>query len=255
MRAEPAAKGDSAIVSPMSSGVIKNSKMKYIEYNREERDLCAHLFRLLLEDQPNWRPLKDFLGITDIENPRIFCEVALFRDAYFARKPDVGDFIEGVCREIARQNGISDFTKFHQLPDQIVNPEKTHPRQIRYKLKKMKREISHNDRVVYGSLQGMFNAKPDILICYNNQLIIYEAKYTLNFAEEQLNRTKQIGEIWAKLLYKDLDFSSVPVLQTKTIGLEKFRPDTSWEEIYNIARNYWREDDFSLKVLSKVTRS
>lgn len=229
--------------------------MKYIEYNREERDICAHLFRLLLEDQPKWGPLKDFLGLTKIENPRIFCEVALLRDAYFVRKPDVIDFIDRVCEEIARQNGIVEFTRFHQLPDEVKNPRRTHPRQIRHKLKKLGQEITGNDNVVYGALQGMFNAKPDMIICHDNQLTIYEAKYTLNFEEEQLNRTKQIGEIWSKLLYKDLDFSTNPIYQVKTIGLEKYDPDVSWERIYRIARKYWQENDFSLKVLSKVIGS
>ena len=40
------------------------NKLNYQKYNREERDICAHLFRLLLDDQENWQPLKEFLGVS-----------------------------------------------------------------------------------------------------------------------------------------------------------------------------------------------
>ena len=60
--------------------------LDYTTYNREERDICAHLFRLLLEDQPNWGPLCQFLGVEAVANPRVYCEVALVRDAYMKRK-------------------------------------------------------------------------------------------------------------------------------------------------------------------------
>ena len=50
---------------PMKSQQMINV-MDYLEYNREERDLCAHLFRLLLEDQPHWGPLRKFLGMEAI---------------------------------------------------------------------------------------------------------------------------------------------------------------------------------------------
>lgn len=226
--------------------------MEYIVYNREERDICAHLFRLLLEDQPNWGPLKDFLCVEEVADPRIFCEVALIRDAYFVRKPHADDFINKLCDLIAEQHQIKNYTSFYNLPENINNPEKTHPKQIRYKMKEMGILNSKEDATVYGSLQAMFNAKPDLTICYKNSLIIFEAKYTLGFDNEQLRRTEQIGEAWAKILYEDLGFETKPDLQIKTLGLSLFSPDVSWEDVHRISKKYLSEDDFTLKVFSKL---
>ena len=96
----------------------------YTDYNREERNICAHLFRLLLDDQPNWGPLADFidkigLSFKDLPNPRVFCEVALLRDAYFARKPDTEDFMIQVCDEIAKIQGVTEYTRFNELDNQL----------------------------------------------------------------------------------------------------------------------------------------
>ena len=117
---------------------------QYTLYNREERDLCAHLFRLLMDDQPKWRPLKYFLGVNDFSTaaaqplemtgPGIFCEAALIRDAYYARKPDIEDFVHDICEIIAGQNKVDDYTLFRDLPDEMKDPSRTHPRQISYKL-------------------------------------------------------------------------------------------------------------------------
>lgn len=230
--------------------------LKYIEYNREERDICAHLLRLLLEDQQQWRPLKDFLGVEEVSDPRIFCEVALIRDSYYARKPDVEGFVNMLCEHIAGQHEISDYTKYEDLDEDLRDQKKTHPKQIRHKMKEMGLLKMDGDRIVYGSMQAMFNAKPDLVICTNNDLIIYEAKYTMGFDIEQLKRTEQIGDVWATLLYKDLGFESTPTVQVRSLGLEtpKFKPDVLWKDVHNIAIKYLREDDFSLRVFSKVIK-
>ena len=111
--------------------------MDYLRYNREERDLCAHLFRLLLDDQSNWRPLKAFLKVDTVDNPRIFCEVALIRDAYKerVRNKDYISFMNSLVKIVADQEGVKDFTKFNALDENLRDPESIHPKQIAYKIK------------------------------------------------------------------------------------------------------------------------
>jgi len=226
--------------------------MNYREYNREERDICAHLFRLLLDDQPNWRPLKEFLATTQVSDPRIYCEAALIRDAYHVRKPDVQEFMDDLCELIARQNNVMSYTHFPLLPDFIQNPNKTHPKQIRFKLEDKGLLNSEGDQVVYGNLQAMFNAKPDLVVCNGSDLVVYEAKYTSKFKTEQMELTEKIGCVWKKLLFGDLGFSSEPFLSVKKLGMASESPDISWEEVYHIAAKHWGENDYSVAVLSKV---
>lgn len=226
--------------------------MNYIEYNREERDICAHLFRLLLHDQPDWGPLKEFLGINQVGAPQIYCEVALIRDAYHARKPNTQQFLNDLSELIAEQKCVDSYTHFANLPDFIKDPKQTHPKQIHFKLENMGRLNSKGDKVVYGCLQGMFNAKPDLVVCTGSDLFVYEAKYMSTFEREQMERTEQIGEVWAKLLYKDLGFELEPTVLVRTLGLAKTSPDISWERVYRIAENYWGKDDFSLRALSRA---
>lgn len=230
--------------------------MGYLEYNREERDLCAHLFRLLLEDQPHWGPLRRFLGMEAISTPRIYCEVALIRDTYHVRKSKAQDFLSQLCKQIAVQEEVDadDYIKFADLPDKIRDPKITHPKQIKYKLEEAGKLISEADRKVYGSLQGMFNAKPDLAICSGNKLFIYEAKYTSSFDEAQMRRTMNIGQIWAEMLYTDLGFDEPPEVVVYKLGLKCFNPNVSWEQVYEIAHDHWGRDDFSTRVFSKVLR-
>lgn len=244
--------------------------LSYLAYNREERDLCAHLFRLLLEDQPNWQPLKDFLDRDFIGSPQLFCEAAVIRDAYYARKPEKADdgepgtinFLDGICDLIATmlEAAPDEYTRFSELqPETLRNPRLTHPKQIAYKLKESGAIQKPRDADVYGSLQAMFNAKPDLVICADNTLYIYEAKYTMPFDEAQLERTRLIGKVWAKLLYKDLGFEVEPDLVVRKLGLSKpdtkgYDPDISWKEVCEIANRYWLEDDYSMKVLQTAAQ-
>lgn len=226
--------------------------MDYVAYNREERDLCAHLFRLLLEDQPRWRPLCQFLGVDTVSNPRVFCEMALLRDAYFARKPDTSDLLSRVCDLIAEQNGAEGYTRFGDLPADLKDPRRTHPKQIGYKLNNEHGPVSDADKTVYGSLQAMCNAKPDLVICEGTSLFVYEAKYTLGFDQAQLVRTRHIAEVWATLLYEDLGFSDRPAVHVRTLGLGRYEPDVTWETVHSLAKEWWGEQDFSVRVLGKV---
>lgn len=234
--------------------------LDYLAYNREERDLCAHLFRLLLDDQPYWRPLKEFLGIDFNGSPRVYCEAALVRDAYYERKvrknmatgkPESANFLEDLCELIASQEGVAtgEFTKFSELePEELRQPWKTHPKQIAYKLKEAGKLEKPGDRQVYGSLQAIFNAKPDLVICVDDTLYIFEAKYTMPFDEKQLERTENIGKVWAELLYADLGFESRPEVVVLKLGLDENNVHmpgkskysfTSWENVYQIPTNTW----------------
>jgi len=230
--------------------------MNYQDYNREERDLCAHLFRLLLDDQGKWGPLNEFLGTSNVVSPRIYCEVALIRDAYYVRKPNIEVFMENLCEQIAQLNQVKRYTHFSDLPAELRDCDHTHPKQLCFKLTKMGLLTSEADQLIYGDLQAMFNAKPDLLICTDTDLIVYEAKYTSGFNERQMIRTKQIAKIWSKLLYTDLGFNDVPSVEVRKLGMAKALPEPgiSWERVYEIAAKQWGESDFSVKVLSKVMK-
>ena len=231
---------------------MSDGRLDYSIYNREERDICAHLFRLLLEDQPKWRPLCRFLGVDAVTNPRVYCEVALIRDAYFARKSDSGHFMADLVDLVAKQLEVADHKAFNELPDVIKDPQQTHPKQIAQKFLSKLGKLSESDNAVYGAVQAMFNAKPDLAICTGTDLVVFEAKYTLGFDEKQMERTREIGEVWAKLLFQDLGFESVPRVSVRKLGLNRFNPDISWGQILEIAREWWGESDFSTRVFSKV---
>lgn len=218
---------------------------KYSEYNREERNLCSHLFRLLLMDHPNYKPLKEFVGDDSIVNPRIFSEVALIRDAYHIRADKVS-FVDEMSKIIANQENLKDYRSYSDLPLVLREPNSTYPSQIRQKATKMDITLSSDELKLYGSMQGMYNAKPDLVICYNENLLIYEAKFTLGFDNEQLDRTNKIGEVWKKLLYQDLEFDAPPKITVLKLGLDKYKPDVSWTDILTIASKYLDDNDLSL---------
>ncbi len=160
-----------------------------------------------------------------------------------------------LCNFIAQQNEISSYTEFDKLPEELQNPSLTHPKQIAYKIKKGGFQHKEDDLKLYGALQAMFNAKPDLGICEGNNLYIYEAKYTLDFDPIQLKRTRDIAEVWQKLLYSDLGYKKEPNVEVRTLGLNKFNPDISWEDINDIAVAFWGQGDFSTEVFSKVFKA
>ena len=216
--------------------------MDYDLYNREERYLCSHLFRLLHEPTDSYYALRIFLGAgSELPLFRIFSEVALIRDAYFVRCPNVAQFMDDMVRMIMRQESVHECRLYSELPDDLRNWRKTHPKQIRFKAGK---QLSSGEQIVYGAMQGMFNAKPDLAICLENTLLVYEAKFTLGFDAEQTARTERIAEVWAKLLYGDIGFENEPGdVQVRTLGLAKFSPDISWEDIGRIAERIYPTGD------------
>ena len=106
--------------------------------------------------------------------------------------------------------------------------------------------LSADELRVYGALQGMFNAKPDLAITVDDCLMTFEAKFTEEFDKIQLERTWKITEVWASsLLYRDLGFEKAPVYTVVKLGLSKQKPDLSWQEIFRIAKDYYPETDRS----------
>lgn len=100
-------------------------------------------------------------------------------------------------------------------------------------------------------MQGMFNAKPDLVITIDDKLLVFEAKFTEPFDEVQLKRTANITEIWSKLLFNDFGFSTQPVSFIIKLGPRKFNPNISWTEIKNIAKETYGSNDRTLISLTK----
>jgi hypothetical protein len=98
----------------------------------------------------------------------------------------------------------------------------------------------------------MFNAKPDLAICLGERLFVFEAKWTLDFDARQMERTRHIAEIWSTLLYKDLGFDAPPSTSVRTLGLQRFSPDISWEFVAGIAREIYPENDRSRRAFENA---
>jgi hypothetical protein len=227
------------------------SDLGYDRYNREERYICSHLFRLLHEPTGDYLALRRFLGdTTNVNGFRIFAEVALIRDAYHVRHGNPNAFMDALVAMVAQQEKVTDCRLYSQLePPELRTPHLTHPRQIRLKAGGA---LSESEDSVYGAVQGMFNAKPDLAICVGNRLLVYEAKLTLAFDKEQLTRTRNIAEVWAALLHSDLGFQEPPELSVRTLGLAKYEPHVSWQDVATIASEIYPESDRSRRALMQV---
>lgn len=234
----------------------------YDYYNREERAICAHLFRLLHERiiDKDASPLGQFLKIlsqSDIEfkngtadfgtlkfsNVAIYCEASIIRDAYQNAKPNVNGFMDKLTRLIMKQEKVEDCRLYSELPDPLNNISSTHPKQIRQKADSKDIKLTEGESKVFGAMQGMFNAKPDLVITIDNLLLVCEAKHTEKFDDEQLNRTWNISEVWSELLYDDFGFSEKPVYTVFKLGASDFKPHISWTDVSRIADETYSEDD------------
>lgn len=238
--------------------------MDYDRYNREERSLCAHLFRLLHEGltiEPDTGPLRSVLDLlsarrvsfsspsgvdlarASLAKVAILTEVALIRDAYAARKPDVAPFMDALVTMVARQEGVSECRRYSELPPELCDPKQTHPKQIAKKARAF--EFSDAERRVLGAVQGVFNAKPDLAIVLPACLIVFEAKLTTAFDAKQLRRTRNIAAIWGDLLHRDLGFESPPAVVVATLGAASVGVDLSWQDLLPIARGTYPDGDRS----------
>lgn len=235
---------------------------KYDYYNREERALCAHLFRLLHEnmDEKYESPLGTFLeklstshlrfknghpSLTTLEfmNASIYCEASIIRDAYQDLKPDVTLFMDNLTQIIMKQEQVKDCRLYSELPELLNTIKKTHPKQIRQKASANNIQLSKEENKVYSAMQGMFNAKPDLVIIIDNVLLVCEAKHTESFDQEQLQRTWNIAEVWATLLYKDFGFTEMPTYTVFTLGATSYNPHITWKDISEIADKTYKEND------------
>jgi hypothetical protein len=235
----------------------------YDYYNREERAICAHLFRLLHEqlDQKRDSPFGQFIDMLaksnlyfkgtekTLENLRfdninIFCEVSIIRDAYKNKKPNnINSFMDDLTRLIIKQENVNDCRLYSQLPEPLNNIRLTHPKQIRQKATSIGIQLKEGESRVYGAMQGMFNAKPDLVLTVDNFLLVCEAKHTKSFDDEQLKRTWNIAEAWATILYQDLGFTEVPNYTVFKLGGGKFNPHVNWTAIAEIAEKTYNEKD------------
>lgn len=236
----------------------------YDSYNREERAICSHLFRLLHEslNLKEKSPLGKLLDILlkqnldykngtpsnylKYENVAIYCEMAMIRDAYFYKKDNhfgLFNFLDDLTKLISRQEDVSECRLYSELPPPLNVITKTHPKQIRQKVEALNINLTKNELKVYGAMQGMFNAKPDLVITIDNLMLVCEAKFTEKFDQEQLNRTWNIAEVWTTLLYEDLGFKEPPVYTVFKLGAKDKMPDISWEFINEIAKETYNEKD------------
>ena len=227
--------------------------MQYDEYNREERYICAHLFRLLHQwssPEDDGDKLAQFMrrsGVetdaTESQTVTIFTEVSLINDAYFIRKSEVASFMDELVSMVATQQGIVEFRSHSELPEVLRSPKETHPEKIRHKAKAEGIDLTAEEDVLYKAIQAMFKARPDFAITSQNSLVAYEAKYTQPFDAKQISRTEDIAEIWAKLLYADLGFAKQPTLFVATIGPRKLKPQISWEWLHDQAMDTYPPED------------
>ncbi len=230
--------------------------------NREERNICAHLFRLLHENLTDnmESPLAMFLNKTVIDDLRIrdsikalhfnnlsiYSEVAIIRDAYHHNKANTKPLMDKLVRIIMKQEGVDACKLYSELPEILNTPNLTHPKQILQKAINKRISMSDGEINVYGALQGMFNAKPDLAITIDNLLIVFEAKFTEPFDELQLTRTRNIAEVWATLLFEEFGFTQQPLYAVFKLGAKKYNPDVSWMDVLEIAQRIYRDGDRSL---------
>ncbi|GHT21733.1 hypothetical protein AGMMS4957_10910 [Bacteroidia bacterium] len=234
----------------------------YDFYNREERAICSHLFRLLHEhiEKKADSPLAQFLKIVfehdivfknghknfadlNFDRIAIYCEVSLLRDAYQNRKPHINSFMDNLTRLIMNQENIQKCRLFTELPKPLNDIKVTHPNQIIRKANSEHIELSNSENIVYASMQGMFNAKPDLVLIIDDILLVCEAKFTERFDEKQFKRTLNIAEIWSTLLYEDLGFKQPPIYSIFKLGASYFKPEINWTEVIKIAEKTYREND------------
>jgi hypothetical protein len=68
-------------------------------------------------------------GDAELKGIKILTEVALIRDAYFVRKPDVGEFMDGLVQKVARQENLNQYRLFTEMPLILRDPSQPDPPQ------------------------------------------------------------------------------------------------------------------------------
>ncbi len=72
------------------------------------------------------------------------------------------------------------------------------------------------------------------------------------YNQAQLLRTRNILEVWTKLLYADLGFEKEPAAELRTLGLAKYHPDVSWENVLKITEATYSEHDRTRQALARA---
>lgn len=203
---------------------------EYDRYNREERALCAHLFRLLhegLATDPRDSYLRRIVDKCELEDKeleawmciresaycmrsaRIYCEVALLRDAAYP--------------EEQRRLRLD---------------------RLRDRMEELNRNAERANKNKRWNFHGLLSAKPDLAIAFPNLLLVFEAKFTMGFDGEQLARTNDVVSLWkdptvtcsGHPLWSDLGLSGgadTPSAVLK-LGSSTRRPHLSWQHILNV---------------------
>jgi|GEM_PF-846177 hypothetical protein len=236
--------------------------IKFDTYNREERAISAHLFRLLHErlEEKATSPFGQLMSVLSkssltfangkatmaklkYENIAIYLEPSIIRDAYQSKRAEKISFLDNLTRIIMKQEGVSECRLYSELPETLKNPKLTHPKQIKQKATSANIPLNAGEIKVYGAMQGMFNAKPNLVITVDNLLLVCEAKFTELFDQAQLTRAKKMAEVWATMLYKDFGFTEPPVYAVFKLGAQKSNPDISWTTITQIASKTYGSQD------------
>jgi hypothetical protein len=241
---------------------------EYDRYNREERAICAHLFRLLHEslDKEFESPFGQLVKLIiereikfynvggkstslNFNNIGIYTEVAIIRDYYKKNSRTPHTFLDDLVTLIMKQeqisNGCRRYSELSELGYGLNKPWETHPKQILLKASEYNLPLTINEKRVYGALQGMFNAKPDLVLTIDNKLFVIEAKFTEKFNEDQLNRTLNIAQVWSELLYQEYGFSCKPEYAVVKLGASKYNPNITWEDVSSIGDRTYPLNDKS----------
>jgi hypothetical protein len=137
--------------------------------------------------------------LPSFHNIGIYIEAAIIRDAYVNAKPDVHPLMDELTRLVMRQESVSNCRLYSELPAPLNNIRKTHPKQISRKAETLKVDFSDEEKKVYKSLQGMFNAKPDMVLTIDDQLLVCEAKFTQKFDQSSdrphLEHRRGLGQL------------------------------------------------------------
>jgi hypothetical protein len=268
----------------------------YDAFNREERAICAHLFRLLHENShlKEESPLGKFISLLDgknltfcvaakqsnklqvplggnnrrtkgilnkldySKNTAIYCEVALIRDYYnICNTKEKKTFLNKIIQIVDNKQNICKSVR--ELKGKLKNNKLPHPSRIKYNFKGDFNKLSPEKKDFYNTLQGVFNAKPDIAITVDNVLLVGEAKLTEPFTKNQLVLTKIITQVWAELLYKNLGFDKPPKYKVFKLGKTntcrtKITSDISWTDVLRIAEGCYPVNDRSLIALKDGTK-
>ncbi|QSQ26460.1 hypothetical protein JY651_16670 [Pyxidicoccus parkwayensis] len=250
-------------------------ELPFDRFNREERAACSHLFRLLhegLATAPQASALARVLallrssGMDVPDEPAgaaVLTEVALIRDAYETWKAegDLASRMDALVQLVAQGRPC---TPWSMLSAVLRDPKQTHPGQVCMKADRLSlgvgpsgtvpgSELDAQNRAVYGALQGVFSAKPDLALVLPSHLIAFEAKLTGDFDDAQLERTGLLARLWASPLLRGyLGYSTSPSVSVARIGDEGTQAALTWQELHRIAAERYPPEDRTRIALGAV---